>query len=196
MQDDYFVLIRARSQQHPLLAWDQSASAFRKGKPVQVVEPVKLKLSEPVPPTPVMADYHSLPSPMVSGRVKDALERERLHGVQLVPADVQVGESVLRYWLVHMWRRLACLDRGNSVFEEDADGHFLLSLDKLVLDEAVLGEVPLEERLAFRLAESVVHLFHRTVVEKVLSLSPPPEGLRFIPLAEWGDSSGFRCAKI
>lgn|GEM_PF-2626799 len=68
----------------------------------------------------------------------------------------------------------------------------LLSLDKLFLDEAVLGEMPLEERLVFRLAESVVHVFHRTVVERVLALSPLPEGLRFVPVTEWGDSSAFR----
>ncbi|WP_163787215.1 imm11 family protein [Myxococcus vastator] len=192
MQDDYFVLMRARSQQHPLLVWDQSASAFRKGRPVQVVEPVKLKLGEPVPPRPVMVDHHSLPSPVVSGRVKDALEQGGLHGVQMIPADVQVGDSMLRYWLVHMWRRLACMDRDKSVFEESESGLILLSLDRLFLDEAVLGELPLEERLAFRLAESVVHLFHRTVVDRVLALTPPPEGLRFVPMVEWGDSSAFR----
>lgn len=192
MQDDYFVLLRARSQHHPLLSWDQGYLPFLRPKPVQVEEPVKLKLGEPVPPQPVMADFHSLPAPVVSTRLKEAFEAAALHGVQLVPADVQVGDSVLRYWLLHMWRRLACMDRVRSRFEFDEDGDLLLSLDKLFLDESVLGEVPLEERLAFRLAESVVHVFHRTVVERVLALSPPPEGLRFIPVAEWGDSSAFR----
>ncbi|NVJ03099.1 hypothetical protein HV824_34010 [Myxococcus sp. AM009] len=192
MQDDYFVLERARSQQHPLLSWDQECLPFFRPSPVKVAAPVKLKLGEPVPPRPVMVDFHSLPAPVVSTRLKDSFEAAALPGVQLVPADVQVGDSVLRYWLVHMWRRLPCMDRERSRFEFDEDGDLLLSLDKLFLDESVLGEVPLEERLAFRLAESVVHVFHRTVVERVLALSPPPEGLRFIPVAEWGDSSGFR----
>ncbi|NOK05032.1 MULTISPECIES: DUF1629 domain-containing protein [Myxococcus] len=191
MQDDYFVLMRARSQQHPLLAWAQSYRPFLKGRPVEVTEPVQLMLGEPVPPRPVMVDHHSLPDPVVSPRVKVVLDEARLHGVQLVAAGVQVGDATLTYWLVHMWRRIACVDRERSELTVDPDDGDVLDIQRLVLDEEVLGEVPLEERLAFRLAESVVHLFHRTVVERVLSLTPPPEGLRFIPVTEWGDSAAF-----
>jgi hypothetical protein len=61
-----------------------------------------------------------------------------------------------------------------------------------VLDEDVLREISLHERLAFRLKEAVVHVFHRTVVDRVMRLTPPPEGLRFIPVPDWNDSSGFR----
>jgi hypothetical protein len=56
----------------------------------------------------------------------------------------------------------------------------------------VLGALPLVERLVFRLAEQVVHVFHRSVVDQVLALTPPPEGLRFIPVADWSDSAGFK----
>lgn len=192
MQDEYFVLMRARSNEHPLLAWDESASAFRKGRPVQRSEPVRLKLGEPVPPKPRMVDHHGLPMPVVSPRLKECMESLGLHGVQWVPAEVRVGDTVLCYWLAHMWRRLACLDRERSVIERSDSGLLLLGIDKLVLDEKVLREIPLEERLAFRLEEAVVHVFHRTVVDRVMSLTPPPEGLRFIPVPDWSDSSGFR----
>lgn len=192
MQNEYFVLMRERSQQHPLLTWDQEYLPFLKPAPVDVSEPVKLKLGEPIPPHPRMVDHHSLPSPVVSPRLKEALEAAELPGVQFVPADVQAGDDVLRYWLVHMWRAIPCMDRQRSIFEETEVGHVLLSLDKLVLDESVLREVPLPERRAFTLEEDTVHLFHHTVVERVLTLTPPPEGLRFIPVAEWGDSSAFR----
>ncbi|MFY2562562.1 imm11 family protein [Corallococcus terminator] len=192
MQREYFVLMRARSQHHPLLAWNQSGSAFRKARPVAVSEPVKLRLGEPVPEKPVMVDFHSLPAPVVSPRLKEVLEAADLRGVQFIPADVEVGDAVHRYWLVHMWRELRCVDREHSVFEDSETGLFMLLLDRLVLDEAVLREIPLEERLAFALEEHVVQLFHRTVVERVLAMTPPPEGLRFVPVAEWGDSSAFR----
>ncbi|MFP2928530.1 imm11 family protein [Pyxidicoccus sp. 3LG] len=192
MQSEYFVLLRARSQQHPLLSWGQSYRAFLKGRPVEVLEPVKLKLGEPVPPRPVMADHHSLPSPVVSSRLKDTLEVARLPGVQFVPADIQVGDEVLRYWLVHMWRRIACVDRERSVLTLYPTDGSIMDIDRLVLDENVLREIPLQERLAFRLQEDVVHLFHSTVVERVMSLTPPPEGLRFVPVPEWNDSAGFR----
>lgn len=192
MQADYFVLGRARSQHHPLLAWDQSSLAFRKGTPVPITEPIKLTLGEPVPPQPVMVDHHSLPQPVVSPRLKNVLEQMQLHGVQLVPADVRAGDIVLRYWLLHFWHRIGCMDRERSQFTLSPSGRVLLSLDRLVLDENVLGDVPLPKRLAFRLAGAGVHLVHRAVVDRVMGLTPPPEGLRFIPVPEWNDSAGFR----
>jgi hypothetical protein len=192
MRHEYFVLLRARAQQHPLLAWGQSYRAFLKARPVEVLEPVKLRLGEPVPPRPVMVDHHSLPSPVVSSRVKEVLEAAQLQGVQLVPADVQAGDEVLRYWLVHMWRRLACVDRKHSALTLDPTDGDILDIDKLVLDEDVLRDIPLQERLAFRLEEAVVHVFHRSVVDRVMSLTPPAEGLRFIPVSDWNDSAGFR----
>ncbi|MBZ4417862.1 imm11 family protein [Myxococcus sp. RHSTA-1-4] len=192
MQRDYFVIERAGSNTYPLLGWDQSALMFRKGKPVNLAEPIRLRLAEPVPPMPVMVDHHSLPAPVVSRRLMEVLARFELPGVQLVPADVRVGEAVLRYWLVHMWRRIPCVDRARSQLNVDADDGDVLGIDKLALDEDVLNGMPLEERRAFRLAESVVHVFHRSVVESVMSLTPPPEGLRFIPVPDWNDSAGFR----
>ncbi len=192
MQDEYFVLMRGRSLEHPLLAWDESASPFRKGRPVQHSEPVRLKLGEPVPPKPRMVDHHSLPAPVVSSRLKECMEPLALQGVQWLPADVRVGDSVLRYWLLHMWQRLACVDRERSVIESSDSGLMVLGIDRLVLDEKLLREVPLQERLAFRLEEATVHLFHRSVVDRMMSLTPPPEGLRFIPVPDWNDSAGFR----
>jgi hypothetical protein len=192
MQRDYFVIERAGPNTYPLLGWDQSASMFRKGRPVSFAEPIRLRLAEPVPPAPVMVDHHSLPAPVVSRRVRDVLAQLELPGVQFVPADVRVGEAVLRYWLVHMWRRIPCVDRARSTLTLDEDDGDVLGIDSLVLDEEVLGAVPLEERLAFRLAEQVVHIFHRSVVDRVMNLTPPPEGIRFIPVPDWSDSSGFR----
>ncbi len=193
MQRDYFVIERAASNVHPLLGWDQSASMFRKGKPVSVSEPIRLRLAEPVPPTPVMVDHHSLPAPVVSRRLMEVLAPLELPGVQLVPADVPVGDRVLRYWLVHVYNRLACMDRRRSVFTQSPSGLLLLSLDSFVLDEEVLSDMALAHRRVFVLAESTsVHLFHHTVVERMMALTPPPEGLRFIPVPDWNDSAGFR----
>ena len=192
MQRDYFVIERAGPNTYPLLGWDQSALVFRQGKPVSVSEPIRLRLAEPVPPTPVMVDHHSLPAPVVSRRLMEVLAQFELPGVQLVPADVRVGEAVLRYWLVHMWRRIPCVDRARSQLNVDEDDGDVLGIDKLALDETVLNGMPLDERRAFRLAECVVHVFHRSVVDRVMGLTPSPEGLRFIPVPDWNDSSGFR----
>lgn len=192
MQSDYFVLMRALCAQHPLLSWDQSAMDFRRRTPVLVDEPIKLCLGDPVPANLVMADHHSLPEPVVSTRFKAVLEELDLHGVQLVPADVEVKGDVLRYWLVHMWKRLACMDMQRSVYKFSKSGHVIRRLDHLVLDEKLLRAIPLKERLVFALDEAVVFLFHRDAMERVLAMTPPPEGVRFVPVSEWNISSEFR----
>ncbi|QSQ22911.1 hypothetical protein JY651_48785 [Pyxidicoccus parkwayensis] len=194
MQLGYFVLERAASNVHPLLGWDQSGSAFYKGKPVNVTEPVRLRLAEPVPPKPVMVDHHSLPKPVLSTRLKEAMESVPLHHAQWVPADVRVAEGdVRRYWLLHVYNELRCMNRQESVFKLSPSGLTLLSLDRLVLDEALLAGMPLDERRIFVLAESPsTCLFHESVVNQVMSLTPSPEGLRFIPVRDWNDSAAFR----
>ncbi|TQF12001.1 hypothetical protein FJV41_31230 [Myxococcus llanfairpwllgwyngyllgogerychwyrndrobwllllantysiliogogogochensis] len=192
MTADYCVVTRAGSDRFPLLEWDEDGSRFYRGEPVVVTAPIKLRLGHPVPHNPVMADYHSLPRPVVAPRVKDVLEPLNLRGVQLVPADVLVqGEDVRRYWLLHVYQRIACVDRRHSLLRIDEDDGDILGIQRLVLDGAALEAVPEESRLVFRLAESPsVHLFHRTVVDAVLALRP--EGLRFIPTARWNDAADFQ----
>ena len=126
--------------------------------------------------------------------MRDVLEALNLRGVQLVPADVRVtGADVRRYWLVHAYQRFACVDREHSRLHVDEDDGDILGIQRLVLDSKAIEEFPKESRLVFRIAESPsVHLFHRTVVDRVMSLTPPPEGLRFIPASDWSDSTGFQ----
>jgi len=192
MQSDYFVLERAGPSSYPLLQWDQSASAFRKGTAVEVSEPIRLRLSKPVPRHPVMVDHHSLPEPVFSPRLRDVLAPLTLYGVQLLPADVKVKEDdVRRYWLLHVHNEIPCVDRERSVFRLSPSGLIMLGIDKLVLDERVLGEIPLERRRVFVLAESTsTYLCHQSVVDLLRALQP--EGLRFIRVDQWNDSAGFK----
>ncbi|WP_163991760.1 imm11 family protein [Pyxidicoccus caerfyrddinensis] len=193
MQSDYCVLEREGPDTYPLLGWDQSGRAFRKGTAVHVTEPIRLRLRTPVPGTPVMVDHHSLPAPVLSTRLKEVLAPLSLYNVQLVPADVRVGDAVLRYWLLHVHNEVPCMDKARSVFELSSCGRLVLSLDKLVLDENVLADIPLERRLVFVLAEATsVCLVHCSVIDRMLSLTPRPQGLRFIPVTEWSDAAGFR----
>jgi hypothetical protein len=192
MQSEYFVLERATSNEHPLLGWAQKSGVFYKMKPVTVTEPVRLRLGAPVPPKPIMVDHHSLPEPVVSTRVKEVLEPLELHRVQLVPADLKVSdEDIRRYWLLHVFNEIPALDREHSVVEWLSDGD-IFSIEKLVLNEKVLGELPLKERQVFVLQESISHyLVHQSVVDQVLSLRPRVEGFRFIPVEQWNASAAF-----
>jgi hypothetical protein len=191
MQTEYFVIMRAGPSSYPLLDWDEYRVGFGKPAPVDATRPVKLRLGSPVPRAPVMVDYHSLPNPVVSERIKATLEPLDLFDAQFVPADVKVTpDDVRRYWLMHVYNRIACIDRQRSALSFYSDGN-VLGIDKLVLDEALLREIPLEKRRVFVLSESTdVYLFHTSVVERVLALQP--EGVRFLRVDQWNDSAGFR----
>ncbi|RKH44791.1 imm11 family protein [Corallococcus sicarius] len=194
MQADYFVIESAPNNSHPLLQWDELVWGFGRPEPVTLSNPVRLRLGSPVPPHPVMVDHHGLPQPVFSTRMKEVLEPLGLHGVQLVPADVKVKpDDVRRYWVLHVYNEIACADRQRSVLSIDAEDGEVLGIDALVLDERVLQEIPLERRLLFVLAESIsTYVFHRSLVEQLLALTPPPEGMAFVRADKWSDSAGFR----
>lgn len=191
--DEYFVVGRAGSNRYPLLEWEEDGSRYSRMEPVVEERPIQLRLGSPVPANPLMVDYHSLPRPVVSQRVRDVLAALSLAGVQLVPADVRVRvDDVRRYYLAHVYQRIAAVDRERSVLDVSERGR-VVGIRRLVLDMEKIGQVPLEDRLVFRLAESVsVHLFHESVVSAVLALQP--EGLRFTPANSWSDSAGFKVA--
>ncbi|MBZ4420425.1 imm11 family protein [Myxococcus sp. RHSTA-1-4] len=191
MQTEYFVIMRAGPSSYPLLAWDEFSGPFFRGVFAPFTRPIRLRLGAPVPRNPVMVDYHSLPTPVVSERLKDVLEPMDLHGVQLVPADVKVApDDVRRYWMLHVYNEIACIDRQRSTLSLYSDGD-VLGIDKLVLDENVLREIPLEQRRVFVLAESTsTHLFHQSVMDPLMALQP--EGVRFIRADQWNDGAGFR----
>lgn len=190
MQTEYFVLEAAASNDHPMLEWDEYVADYAGHRPYVIRRPLRLRLGKPVPRNPVMVDHHTLPEPVLSPRLKEALEPLALHGTQFIPVDVTVKpEDVRRYWILHVYNWIACMDRQLSRFSLSRSGH-VLGLYKLVLDEKVLAEVPLERRLVFCLAESTsTYLFHQSIMERVMSLQP--EGLRFIPVEKWSDGAGF-----
>jgi hypothetical protein len=191
--DHYYVVGRAGSNRYPLLEWEENGSRYSRMQPVNDGKTVQLRLGSPVPASPVMVDYHSLPRPVVSQRLRDVLAAQPLVGVQLVPADVRVrGDDVRRYYLVHVYQRIAAINRERSVLDIGVLEK-VLGIQHLVLDMEKIAQVPLEQRLVFRLWESPsVHLFHESVVNAVLALQP--EGIRFTPADGWSDSVGFRGA--
>jgi len=98
------------------------------------------------------------------------------------------GHSSIARLEVFNW--IACIDRQSSAVSLSRRDT-VLSINKLVLDEKVLQEIPLVRRRVFVLTESPsVYLFHQSVVEQVLALQP--EGVRFIRVDPWNDGADFR----
>ncbi len=192
LNDEYYVIERAGGSEYPLLAWNQKSGAFYKSKPVPVTEPIKLRLGAPVPSSPVMADYHSLPEPVIGYKIVDVLDPLSIDGIQLVPADVEMpdGEK-LRYWLIHVFNEIACVDLNKSICTIDEDDGDIMDIEHLVLDEQILSDIPLEKRLIFVLEESVsTYLFHESIMKAIMGVEPV--GCRFFRVASWNDSAGFR----
>ena len=189
MNNEYFVIDRAGNNSHPLLEWDERSIDFNRGVPVANGRTVRLKLGDPVPRAPVMVDYHSLPDPVVSAKIRDVLAALRLHKVQLIPANVKAKDKVHDYTLVHIYNEIAAVDRVASDADYSPMGS-LLDVRRLVLSVAVLSRIPLAERLVFILAESTsTELFHQSVRDAVMATNPV--GVRFHPIASWNSNSSF-----
>ncbi|HYD42484.1 MAG TPA: DUF1629 domain-containing protein [Anaeromyxobacter sp.] len=157
---------------------------------IDVSTPIPLKLGAPVPHAPVMVDYHVLPEPVVSERLKAVLEPMDLFMVQLVPAEVDVNGTRLSYWLLHVRNSIECLDMKRTQCRRSRRGAITI-LEKIVLDEKKLEEIPEEKRLLFHPREyGTIWLVHdklKAVIEAV-----NPVGLRFFHTRDWSDAAAFR----
>jgi len=191
VNQDYYIIERGGSSNYPLLEWEQKSGVFRKGKPVTVAEPIKLRLGAPVPDNPEMVDYHSLPKPVIGKRIKNILEPMNIYGSQLIPARIPVDDKVYNYWLLHVFNRIECMDRDKSISTYSNLGD-ASDIKSLVLDEIILEDIPLENRLIFVLRESTsTYLFHHSVKDDIMALEPPPEGIQFFRVDQWGSMAVF-----
>ena len=187
MQDKYYVIDRDKNSNYPLFTWDQIETEFGLGEPVKIAEPLKFRFGEPIPAEPEWVDYHGLPKPVVSKKIVDALLHLDLYGVQFVPAKVRNPKDpfaeVKDYWFMHVWNRIACLDKENSELEFYDDGT-IFGIEKLILSENTLSLFELRKRLIFELTENTsVLLLHQTVKDAIESVNP--RGCRFFKATEW-----------
>lgn len=192
--DEYFVLERENNDNYPLFSWDQPSGEFGLGRPVKHEGPIKLRLGEPISPNFQWADFHETPAPVVSENIVRILAPLNIYGMQLVPAKVRNPKTPFSeekdYWLVHVWNRIVCLDKEQSVLDVDEVDGRIWSIDKLVLDERTLSSFDVSKRLVFNLTESTsVTLIHQSVRDAILATNPI--GVRFFAANEWNSDSSF-----
>lgn len=194
LQSEYYVIESENNDNYPLFSWDQLSGQFGMGKPVEVNEPIKLRLRDSVSPNFEWADYHVAPAPVVSKHIVDALMPLDLHGVQFVPAKVRNPRDPFSepcdYWLIHVWNRIHCLDNEKSELEVDEVDGEIWGIKKLVLNEKTLGMFELRKRMMFELAEDTsVLLVHQRVKEAIESVHP--KGVRFFKATDWNSDKTF-----
>lgn len=194
LQHEYYVIERENNDHYPLFAWDQAADEFGLGVPATFQPPVKIRLRDPISPKFELVDYHQLPDPVVSPKLAKALAPLNIHGIQLVPAVVRNPSDpyseLHEYFFIHVWNRIACLDKDNSELECNRDGTRIFGIQKLVLDENVLNNISLPKRLIFELEEKPsVLLIHASVKSAIESVSP--KGVRFFKATDWNSDLAF-----
>lgn len=193
--NDEYYFIDSTGVNYPLLGFDEDEDDITDTGGLIVREtPVKLRFNPPVPKKPKMADIHSIPSPVISKKLKELLDEFRLKEVQLVPATVRNTESneiIGDYYIINVFNLIECADLERSEFDpSESNPYGVLSFDKLVLDNEKLDIIPLEERLVFALKEKITYsVYHKSVVEKILDSEPT--GFTATSLSDWNQSTPF-----
>lgn len=197
--EEYFFLV-ANSNRFPAFDFtgpDYSSNKLKFFKEVAIDDQtvIPLKFSNPIPPKPELTDIHSMASNRVfSLRVKEALESLHLKNVQFVPATVEdeQGNITGGYYIPHIYNLIRCVDTEKSIYEDDTEDDDFPNYDveKLVLDNAVLDAIPLQERLVFAPEEAILkRVYHRSVVDKVMALKP--DGAAFYQLSTFDERQPF-----
>ena len=113
---------------------------------------------------------------VISERVKQALAELTLPEVQFLPAVVvheQQRATYEHYYIVHPYKTIRCMHKGLSRWTRGSFDPLRASeIEKLVINNEKLGEIPPEERLLFGLWENRSYLlFHKSVVDKMSEVS-------------------------
>ena len=188
---EYYNAFRVNDDSIPLLASDTGNPRYLyENHFIKDPELMLFKLSKPIPKNPKMADYLMSDDAVISKKIFDVLEPLDIAGVQFLPARIKGkdDEVITDYWAVHAYNEIKCVDEKLSDCKIEISG--LGYVKKIVLDKKILREIPLKERLIFRLKEDSAYvLFHASIVEKIMAVNPT--GVKFTDIEKWNDGSYF-----
>lgn len=192
---EYYLMKRRGNKPFPLVVADMRSdhtnlyigdnfSEYHE-KPIPDPRTMEFGFRAPIPRKPVIGDYFAAAGDgVVSRKIADVLLPMDINGIQLVPAQVMSnkGELYEDLFYIHIYHYIKAMDTERSDFELNEYGIYFI--DSFVLDEKVLTEVPLEERLVFKLRENgTMCLYHRSVVDAIMATEP--EGVQFIKVEDW-----------
>ena len=188
---EYYIIDRAGDKAYPLIGpQDDSRHTMMYTMTKTRIENPELthfKFRDPIPKKPVIGDYFSSPESIVSSKIAEVLNTMHITGIQLIPAEIETntGDILEYYFYIHIYNYLKAVNREKSKYLEDEyDSNLLLWIESLELDKNVLKNVPLIERLVFKLYEdSSIHLYHKTVVEAIMEVKP--KGISFTKVEDW-----------
>ena len=183
---EYFILKRDNNSNYPLIKSTKNGKYEFSKVFVDEAEKMEYSLRKPIPLKPQIVDYHPSVRSVVSKRIVDILSVFQLEKVQFIPATIIGKNNKLfeDYFYLHIFNHIDALNKEKSIFKWLETAKAASPIEKLVLDENSLSEIPLDKRLVFRLKENdTFELFHMSVVEKILAIKP--EGLKFTKVEDW-----------
>ena len=189
-QFKYYRLFPTNEPDIPTIKEKTSTDYLYLGRKIDNPELMIFDFSGPSPIHPNMVDYLSSPRDVFSQKVYDVLSPMNIKSIQLMEAVIEDGngKEYKDYWGLNIIQRLTCIDRELSKCSFKSFG--LAKIKKLVLDRKVLIEIPLEERLIFRVKEHPYALFHVSIVKAIQAVNPT--GMRFIDFEKFDDGSYMR----
>ncbi|GHU05793.1 hypothetical protein FACS1894158_09850 [Betaproteobacteria bacterium] len=187
MEFKYYLLKRKGDQSYPMLRiadrdYDEDGKCLK----------VYLEINTPRPKKPVLADFLYAPKTIVSKRIAEVMQSLNMEGVQFIPTQLSLpkGEIIEDYVCVLVDNNTyVAMDKEKSVYtkyedEDDDEEDVDYTVEKVVLDRAVLSQIPLNKRLGFRLREAPgYYLFHHSVIEAISALNPT--GVFYVDVEEY-----------
>ena len=193
---EYYIVDANDNGQYPLLVVTENEDYEFEEEMIENPEPMTYVLGEPVPKKPVMADYHFSERSVISKKIYDALVPKNIEGIQFIPAIItgKKDEIYEDYFYFHIYNYLSVMDKEKSIYKWMKTANVANPIEKLVLNQKALEEIPLEKRLIFRLRENdTFELFHKSIVDVIMATEP--KGIQFTKVENWNISTPFKSNK-
>jgi hypothetical protein len=194
LNDEYYVVFKDTSKN--LVSIDGYIEPdFPLKRPAPEPHTVEIYITSGGKKNPKFVDMHfqSLTDIVMQKKVVEILEKFNLYKVQLLKGTH--GEVIEQfnqmYYKLWCYNHILCLDLEKSKYgSKEADNTWVYDLETIVLDSERLGQVPLEQRLMFYLAERPQCLIvHQSVVDELSKHDFI--GASYIPVKSWGLDSVF-----
>lgn len=178
--EEYFFLKGSAGLEYPMLEYVGSSAEIARDEWLDESIPRSVKFFNSGAKKPQMAEFFHFAGgpPVVAQRVKDALAEFSLKDVQFLPVSVidQKQKQHDGFFMMRIFNKIQCLDMEKSVYKRNRfsnDPNKVANIKTLELNDALLAEVPIQERFVFSLYESSAELiFHKKVVDKLLTIAP------------------------
>ncbi len=195
--NEYYVMEADNAYNHPVLTFgDTNCRPFMKKMPLdndEIELPIKIEFDDDYPEYE-MADLLILDAQYaVSEKLKNILEREEVHGIQFFPAEIETEKSeiILGHNFMHVWNRLAAIDKKNYKGGKPDELGLILDLESISLNEDLMEKTPFEQRKVIRLAEDPsMLLVHQSIYNAIKEEGLT--GMSFWKVSEWDTGAMFR----